>query len=149
ISGGVDLTGLLLCGVGVVALSAATLLVRGATSGGNFLMVVGLQMLVGCVALSIATLLFETPHISPSWPLALAFLYTCLVPGLLATVVWFWLVNRIGATRAATFHFLNPFFGVAIAWLLLGEPLGVQDIIGVAVIALGILAVQVSRQRRA
>ena len=149
ISGGVDLTGLLLCGVGVVALSAATLLVRGATSGGNFLMVVGLQMLVGCVALSIATLLFETPHISPSWPLALAFLYTCLVPGLLATVVWFWLVNRIGATRAATFHFLNPFFGVAIAWLLLGEPLGVQDIIGVAVLALGILAVQVSRQRRA
>ena len=149
ISGGVDLTGLLLCGVGVVALSAATLLVRGATSGGNFLMVVGWQMLVGCVALSIATLLFETPHISPSWPLALAFLYTCLVPGLLATVVWFWLVNRIGATRAATFHFLNPFFGVAIAWLLLGEPLGVQDIIGVAVIALGILAVQVSRQRRA
>ena len=149
ISGGVDLTGLLLCGVGVVALSAATLLVRGATSGGNFLMVVGLQMLVGCVALSIATLLFEKPHISPSWPLALAFLYTCLVPGLLATVVWFWLVNRIGATRAATFHFLNPFFGVAIAWLLLGEPLGVQDIIGVAVIALGILAVQVSRQRRA
>ena len=149
ISGGVDLTGLLLCGVGVVALSAATLLVRGATSGGNFLMVVGLQMLVGCVALSIATLLFETPHISPSWPLALAFLYTCLVPGLLATVVWFWLVNRIGATRAATFHFLNPFFGLAIAWLLLGEPLGVQDIIGVAVIALGILAVQVSRQRRA
>ena len=149
ISGGVDLTGLVLCGVGVVALSAATLLVRGATSGGNFLMVVGSQMLVGCVALSIATLLFETPHISPSWPLALAFLYTCLVPGLLATVVWFWLVNRIGATRAATFHFLNPFFGVAIAWLLLGEPLGVQDIIGVAVIALGILAVQVSRQRRA
>ncbi len=149
ISGGGDLTGLLLGGVGVVALSAATLLVRGATSGGNFLMVVGLQMLVGCVALSIATLLFETPHISPSWPLALAFLYTCLVPGLLATVVWFWLVNRIGATRAATFHFLNPFFGVAIAWLLLGEPLGVQDIIGVAVIALGILAVQVSRQRRA
>ncbi|MGY9036842.1 MAG: DMT family transporter [Rhodobacterales bacterium] len=148
IGGGVDLTGLLLCGVGVIALSAATLLVRGATSGGNFMMVVGLQMLVGCVALTFATVLFETPRITPSWPLALAFLYTCLVPGLLATVVWFWLVNRIGATRAATFHFLNPFFGVAIAWLLLGEPLGPQDILGVAVIALGILAVQVSRQRR-
>ncbi|HDZ53731.1 hypothetical protein LCGC14_0330530 [marine sediment metagenome] len=148
IGGGVDLTGLLLCGIGVIALSAATLLVRGATSGGNFMMVVGLQMLVGCVALTFATLLFETPRITPSWPLALAFLYTCLVPGLLATVVWFWLVNRIGATRAATFHFLNPFFGVSIAWLLLGEPLGPQDILGVVVIALGILAVQVSRQRR-
>ena len=149
ISGGVDMTGLLLCGIGVVALSAATLLVRGATSGGNFLMVVGLQMLVGCVALTIAMVVFETPYINPSWQLAAAFAYTSLVPGLLATVVWFWLVNRIGATRAATFHFLNPFFGVAIAWLLLGEPLGVQDAIGVAIIAIGILAVQISRQRTA
>ncbi len=149
INGGVDLMGVLLCGVGALALTAATLMVRGATSGGNFLMVVGLQMLVGCITLSIATVLFETPRISPSWPLLGAFVYTCLVPGLLATVVWFWLVNRIGATRAATFHFLNPFFGVAIAWLLLSEPLGTQDIVGVVVIAFGILAVQLSRQRSA
>ncbi|HCQ59141.1 MULTISPECIES: DMT family transporter [unclassified Sulfitobacter] len=149
LGGQVDLYGLILCAIGVVALTAATLLVRGATSGGNFLMVVGLQMLVGCVALSIATLLFETPRIDPSLRLTLAFAYTCLVPGLAATVVWFWLVNRIGATRAATFHFLNPFFGVAIAALLLGETLGPRDILGVAIIAGGILAVQVSRQRKA
>jgi drug/metabolite transporter (DMT)-like permease len=149
INGGVDLMGVFLCGIGALALTAATLMVRGATSGGNFLMVVGLQMLVGCITLSIATVLFETPRLSPSWPLLAAFAYTCLVPGLLATVVWFWLVNRIGATRAATFHFLNPFFGVAIAWLLLSEPLGTQDIVGVVVIALGILAVQLSRQRSA
>ncbi|WP_372989879.1 DMT family transporter [Sulfitobacter sp.] len=149
ITGGVDMMGLLLCGIGALALTAATLLVRGATSGGNFMMVVGLQMLVGCVTLTLATLLFETPRLTPSWPLLAAFTYTCVVPGLLATVVWFWLVNRIGATRAATFHFLNPFFGVAIAWLLLSEPLGPQDIVGVVIIGLGILAVQVSRQRSA
>ena len=71
------------------------------------------------------------------------------MPGLLATVVWFWLVNRVGATRAATFHFLNPFFGVMVAALLLSEPLGGRDIIGVIVIAGGILAVQLSRQRSA
>ena len=147
-SGGVDLYGLILCGIGVLALTVATLLVRGATSGGNFLMVVGLQMLVGCATLTLATLLFETPRLDPTWPLFFAFTYTCLVPGLAATVVWFWLVNRIGATRAATFHFVNPFFGVAIAALLLGEPLGGRDILGVAIIALGILAVQISRQRR-
>lgn len=144
---GVDLYGVALCGIGVVALTIATLLVRGATSGGNFLMVVGLQMLVGCIALTIATLLFETPRLEPTLPLFLAFTYTCLVPGLAATVVWFWLVNRIGATRAATFHFLNPFLGVAIAAILLGEALAPRDIIGVAIIAAGILAVQISRQR--
>lgn len=110
-------------------------------------MVVGLQMLVGCVALAIATLLFETPQVTLSWPLAIAFIYTCLAPGLLATWIWFLLVGRIGATRAATFHFLNPFFGVAIAAVLLGEKLGVRDLIGVAVIAAGIFAVQISRQK--
>ncbi|QJF52934.1 DMT family transporter [Roseobacter ponti] len=147
INGSVDITGLVLCGIGVVALTIATLSVRGATSGGNFLMIVGLQMLVGCVACALATLLFETPRLNPTWALATAFAYTTIVPGLAATFVWFWLVNRIGATRAATFHFLNPFLGVAVAALLLSEPLGGRDIIGVAIIALGILAVQISRQR--
>ncbi|WP_187429120.1 hypothetical protein ROLI_005250 [Roseobacter fucihabitans] len=146
INGGVDLFGLMLCGIGVAALTVATLSVRGATSGGNFLMIVGLQMLVGCVALAIATALFETPRFTPSWALTAAFAYTTLIPGLAATFVWFWLVNRIGATRAATFHFLNPFLGVAIAALLLGESLGARDVLGVLIIALGILAVQLSRQ---
>ena len=149
ISNGVDLTGIALCVVGVIALTAATLLVRGATSGGNFLMVVGLQMLVGCIALSLATLAFETPRINPSWPLFFAFSYTCLIPGLAATIIWFWLVNRIGATRAATFHFLNPFFGVAVAAVLLSETIGPRDILGVSIIAAGILAVQFSRQKTA
>lgn len=147
--GGVDMTGVGLCVIGVIALTAATLLVRGATSGGNFLMIVGLQMLVGCLVLALATLLFETPRLNPTLPLALAFTYTCLVPGLAATIIWFWLVNRIGATRAATFHFLNPFFGVAIAALLLSEALGARDILGVLIITVGILAVQISRQSKA
>ncbi|MFK7880258.1 DMT family transporter [Roseobacter sp.] len=148
ITGGVDLVGLMLCTIGVVALTVATLAVRGATSGGNFLMIVGLQMLVGCAALALATALFETPRVTPSWPLAAAFAYTTLVPGLAATFVWFWLVNRIGATRAATFHFLNPLFGVAIAALLLDESLGLRDVLGVAIITVGILAVQLSRHAK-
>jgi len=147
ITDGVDLVGIGICFIGVLALAIATLTVKTASGSGNLLMVVGLQMLVGCAALTVATLLFETPQVNLTLPLALAFTYTCLVPGLLATWVWFMLVGRIGATRAATFHFLNPFFGVAIAALLLNEALGPRDILGVAIIAAGILAVQISRQR--
>ena len=76
----------------------------------------------------------------------MAFLYTTLVPGLLATWVWFQLVARIGAVRAATYHFLNPFFGVLVATALLPEHLGISDVIGVVVVAAGILAVQLSKQ---
>ncbi|WP_109465502.1 DMT family transporter [Albibacillus kandeliae] len=143
---GADTFGMILCGFGVLALTFATLAVRGATSGGNFLMIVGLQMLVGSATLFVATALFETVRIHLTTPLVLAFFYTTLVPGLLATLVWFLLLNRIGPTRAATFHFLNPVFGVAIAALLLGERLGPWDVVGVLVITAGILAVQLSRQ---
>jgi len=136
----------MLCGIGVLALAFATLALRGAMSGGNFLMIVGLQMLVGSVALGGVAVVFETPRFNPSWPLFWAFAYTTIVPGLAATLVWFLLVNRIGAIRAATFHFLNPFFGVAIAAVLLGEALGPRDILGVAIITAGILAVQLARQ---
>jgi drug/metabolite transporter (DMT)-like permease len=60
-------------------------------------------------------------------------------------MIWFVLVGRIGATRAATFHFLNPFFGVATAALILGEPVTLRDVVGVAIIMAGILAVQLAR----
>jgi probable blue pigment (indigoidine) exporter len=149
LNGGVDLTGVVLCVLGVIALMLATLSVRGATSGGNVLMIVGLQMIVGAAVLAPVALATETLAVDWNWTLVLAFAYTTLVPGLAATVVWFMLVNRIGATRAATFHFLNPFFGVAIAAALLGETLGPADILGVAIIAGGILAVQLSRQKSA
>lgn len=145
LGGGLDLFGVGLCAVGVVALTVATLSLRGATSGGNFMMVVGLQMLVGSAVLWVPALAFETARIDWSWTLVAAFVYTTLVPGLAATFVWVLLVNRIGAVRAATFHFLNPFLGVAFAALLLGEALRPLDIMGVAVIAAGIFAVQWSR----
>lgn len=145
IQGGVDIYGLLLCVIGVVSLTAATMAVLGASSGGNILMIVGLQMLIGSAVLSIPAIAFETFDVTWNWQLIVAFAYTTIVPGLGATVVWFMLVSRIGAVRASTFHFLNPFFGVAIAAILLGERIGTLDFIGVAVIAAGIFAVQRSK----
>ena len=145
--GGVDLMGVALCGIGALALAVATLTLRGATSGGNLLMVVGLQMLVGSVLLGAAAVGFEVPRVSLSTPLIMAFIYQMFVPGLIATMIWFSLVGRIGAVRASSFHFLNPFFGVAVAALLLGEAIRPLDMLGVAVIMLGILAVQLSKAR--
>lgn len=145
-TGGVDLLGILLCVIGVISLAVATLAVRNASSGGNLLMVVGLQMLVGAAVLAPPAFLFETWSVDWNWSLVAAFIYTTLVPGLLATFTWFVLVNRIGAVRAATFHFLNPFFGVAVAAAILSERLGPLDVLGVAIIAAGILAVQLSKQ---
>ncbi|MCE5973258.1 DMT family transporter [Sinirhodobacter sp. WL0062] len=146
LSGGVDPVGMALCFVAALALSIATLSVRGAASGGNVMMIVGLQMFVGSAVLAVASAGLETYEVNWTPRLLGAFAYTTLVPGVLATWIWFRLVGRIGAVKAATFHFLNPFFGVAIAAAVLGERLGWLDLAGVAVIAGGILAVQLSKQ---
>lgn len=146
ISGGADLGGVALCILGTAALSVATLSARGASSGGNVMMVVGLQMLVGSACLGVVSPVLEDWRISWDLSLVLAFSYTVLVPGIAATFLWFVLVARIGAVKAATFHFLNPFFGVLVAAVVLGERIGPLDMLGVAIVAAGILAVQLSKQ---
>lgn len=147
LSGGADLFGVALCFIGVAALTLATLLVRGISNSGNILMIVGLQMLVGSAALLPASLLLETFHVEWTWQLIAAFTYTTLVPGLAATLVWFLLVGRVGAIRAASFHFLNPFLGVAIAALIISESLTTRDFLGVAIIMGGVFAVQMGRNK--
>lgn len=142
---GLDLRGLVACIIGVLALAVATLTLRNAAAGGKLWIVVGLQMLVGSAALFPVSLAVETWQVTVNARFLAAFAYSVIVSGVAATMVWFILVRRIGATRAATFHFLNPFLGVAIAALVLGEQVTVRDCVGVAIIMAGILAVQLSR----
>ena len=143
---GVDIFGLVLCVIGALALTVATLTLKDASSGGNIMMIVGLQMLVGSAVLAVFCLLFENIHFSLNSSFVLAFAYTTIFPGLVATVVWFKLVNHIGAVKAATYHFLNPFFGVVIAWLFLRETISYMDAVGVIVITVGIYMVQTSKR---
>lgn len=145
LQGGSDPVGIVLGFIAALALAVATLSVRGASSGGNVMMIVGLQMLVGAGSLAIIAPFFETWDATLNGKLVLAFVYTVVVPGLAATWIWFLLVQRIGAVRAATFHFLSPFFGVLIGAIVLGEKLGVSDMVGVGIIMVGILAVQLSK----
>ncbi len=147
LSGGVDLYGLLLCVIGAVALTVATLVVRVGAGGGNVFMIVSLQMFVGAIVLGTLSAATETIRFTPTPIWWFAFIYTVIFPGLVATWLWFRLVDRIGTVRAATYHFLTPFFGVAIAAITLGEELSLYDVIGVAVISLGIFTVQWAKRQ--
>lgn len=143
---GLDIPGLLLCLGGVVALTFATLAARGAGGSRNMMMIVGMQMAVGALALLVPALVLEAGRpVHWSGPLVWSFLYTVLAPGIGATWIWFLLVARVGAVRAATFHFLSPIFGVVIAAALLGERFGASDVIGAGIVAAGILMVQLAR----
>lgn len=145
LSTGSDTIGILMCVVGTLALAIATLTLRSVGAGSNVLMVVGLQSVIGSFVLAILSPLVDTYELNMSMQLVVAMLYTTFVPGLFATWLWFKLVERIGTIKGAAFHFLNPFFGVAIAALVLGEHVNGWDFVGVVTIMIGILAVQLSK----
>ena len=87
-------------------------------------------MLVGAARSFRRASRFETWQVAVAPRFFAAFLYSALVSGVVATMIWFVLVRRIGATRAATFHFLNPFLGVPIAAASLGERVTRRDLPG-------------------
>ena len=72
ITQGADPTGVALCVIGALALAFATRLVKSVSAGGNLLMVVGLQMLVGSAILAVAAMALETPRLNLTPHLMLA-----------------------------------------------------------------------------
>ena len=78
-NGTVDIRGVLACSTGVIAFTFATVFVRSAASGGNVLMIVGLQMIVGGLTLAIISLFIENWTINWSTSVFFAFTYTFII----------------------------------------------------------------------
>lgn len=149
VNGDASAFGIALCLLALGSLTVATMTVSRFRMGNDFMMIVGLQMLVGALTLGPLALIFESlADVKPSLELTLAFLHLALIPGLLATFVWFKLIHWIGPTRASVFHFLNPPFAVGMSWAVLGEPITSATTVGVVLITLGILLVQAARLDR-
>lgn len=149
LGGGIDPFGVVLAMIGVLALTVATLTVKRVEFGTGLMMVVACQMLVGGIGcIPVALLVEDFTRFDISGTVIAAFAYQVIMPGIVATLLWFTLVKLITAAGASTFHFLNPIFGVAIAHAMLGEPVSPSDGLGVALVAAGILIVN-SRHRSA
>ena len=139
-----DVIGTWFCIFGVIALAIATIVVRNSAKE-NTLSIIGFQMLIGSFTLFPISLFFETWEINLTYSLFWAFTYTTLFPGLFATMIWFKLLHLVGPIKAASFHFLNPFFGVLIAYWLLNEGLSLKQVIGVITVMIAIIILQKSR----
>ncbi|HST27433.1 MAG TPA: DMT family transporter [Rudaea sp.] len=89
---------------------------------GDLQPVVGVAGTLSCSALMLAPLAVATWPVDPvpasSWMAAIALGVVCTG---FAYFLFFRLIQRISATRAATCNYLIPVFGVGWAWLLLGE----------------------------
>lgn len=78
----------------------------------------------------------------------LAFAHLAVVVSIAGFLLWLWLVRRIGAAHAASFHLINPLFGIALSALIFGSPILLSDLVGAAVViaALGIVILDSGRK---
>ena len=140
--------GLSLCIIAVIALAMATLIIKdGFSKKEQLLPFVSIQMIVGGLPLLLLSFLFEEWAINFSNSFIIAFIYTCFFPGLIATMIWFNLVKRIGVVMASSFHFLTPPTGVIIAYIVLNERININDIIGIIFITIALTIIHQAKKK--
>jgi drug/metabolite transporter (DMT)-like permease len=106
------------------------------------LMVVGGAMMAAVVPLLLfvrGDLIAKLPTLPPSAWLSIAFL--SLVCTVFAFVIWFRALQTMEASRAASFVYLEPLFGVSFSKLLLDEPITLALLIGATLLIGGVYLV--------
>jgi len=101
------------------------------------------QLSVGAAVMLPVALILDKPWLSPLPPLGAwgAILALALVCTAFAYVLYFRLIDSAGATNALLVTLLVPPTAILLGAALLGETLAAQDFIGMALIALGLAAI--------
>lgn len=126
--------------VALVSLVIGTILYkRFAPKGADLWVGNGVQSLsAGFAVLPFAFTFESVGDIVLTWRLVAAIAFLVLLVSVFAYVLWFKLLNLLGATAASSYHFLMPPLGMFFGWLLLGEHVSYADFAGIVPVALGI-----------
>jgi drug/metabolite transporter (DMT)-like permease len=137
-----------LCGlVGAVLWAATTVLIRATSlSRSSASKVLFYQLGVSALILPVASLALGEKGLVSITPTVVASLaYQGAIVAFASYLAWFWLLTRYLAARLSVLSFLTPMFGVLFGVLLLGEPLTVSFALAAALVALGIVLVNLRR----
>jgi drug/metabolite transporter (DMT)-like permease len=97
----------------------------------------------GVVMVPLAALVGGAPHHVRFTPeLIASFVYLVVALSVGATLMWFWLLTHGEASRVTAYYYLTPAFGLALAALLVHEPIHGGDAFGLVAIAGGIVLAQ-------
>lgn len=111
----------------------------------------GMQMLAGGALLTVLGVLtgegaaLELDAVTPRSVAAL--LYLIGFGSLLGFSAFAWLLRVSTPGRVATYAYVNPVVAVFLGWLILGEPLGLREIVAAAIIVGGVGLITTARLR--
>lgn len=132
-----EFSGLLLTAGGVVGLCAGTLYYGRFCRGVPLLEGTTVQFIACAAACLISMVIFETPHADWTPGAAAAIAWNAAFVSLGGMVLYFVMLNRGTAARAAANFYLVPGTAAVMAWALLGEALTPLAVLGLAVSSVG------------
>ncbi|WP_315783076.1 MULTISPECIES: DMT family transporter [unclassified Bradyrhizobium] len=137
-----QLEGILYTLAALTSIVTGTILFKQLAPKGSLWVGNGIQNLsAGLVLWPVALGVSSTTAIVPNAQLIGAFAFLVLGGSILAYVLWFHLLKVCGATAASAYHFVMPPLAMIFAFLVLGEHVALQDLLGVIPVAIGIYLV--------
>jgi drug/metabolite transporter (DMT)-like permease len=106
------------------------------------------QMLVGGVALGIVALVVPQRSIDWDWPFIGGLAYSAMLASSLAWWLWSIVLQRLSTTVASVSSLGVPIVTVLLGWVILHEQPSAMEMVGVAFVLLGLIAVSGVGMRR-
>jgi drug/metabolite transporter (DMT)-like permease len=119
--------------------SLGTLYYRSITTQLSSMMFMALQMLMGgLMLLAVALAHGDSIHWPPNGPGLMALFYLTFLSSGLAYTAYGWLTMHTTPTLIATYSYVNPAIAAVLGWLVLREQLTGLQLIGMAIIIVGV-----------
>lgn len=115
----------------------------------NPLTLVAGQMTIGLVPLCLVGFTVEGNPLNFNWTwrAVVCVVYLAIVGSILAFWLYYWVLNKIEATKAMMIAFVTPIVAVIVGWLALGEQLPAQTLLGGILVLASVALVLIKRKR--
>ncbi len=136
---------------GTIGWTAGSLFAKYRKMEGSTMMKVALQMLAAGFAFSVASLLggeqkgFAIAQVTT--PSLLALLYLIFFGSMVGYLAYMWLLSVRPASVVGTYAYVNPVVAVFLGWAFVNETISLQQSIGLGVIILGLLLVNMYKEK--
>jgi drug/metabolite transporter (DMT)-like permease len=137
---------------GTAGWAVGSLVTKYKSVDGSTLMKVALQMLVAGVAFFISGFMakehqqFSWSQVSSTSVIALS--YLILFGSLVGYLSYIWLLGVRPPSLVGTYAYVNPIVAVFLGWLFVGEAIGQQQVIALSVILLGVILVNLAKEKK-
>lgn len=140
---GDELLGAMLMIMGAMAWGVATIIVKAVDWKMGVLALSGWQFLIASVPLTMAAILVGDPAslLRVDFVTGSALAYSALIPMVFCQAVWFTIVRRLPASLASIGTLLVPPLGVYLSALILGEQVGIFEVLALVFVVVALVLV--------